>query len=768
MRFEICAWLLSLAPVGSDAAKLRKTITNWSVSARPSAHPTDLRPLTEFPLESLNIMGPVKDLSVIREIKTLRSLSIHGTWRQRRAVDLTGVGHDTLSSLRLSHLTTTGLVVGAFPRLQGVHCSNVGANAPLVFESEELTSVRISHSDVDASVRHLPKVHNLEISSPVSDLPDMPELQHAELRLNQSRDCARVLQLAKLQSLTLETDADAFPNLDVPVAIRALTIRPHEMLELTLPELDVTTLSIHGAPKLTRIDLRAVKSKPNIFLRELPCLREIAPCAAERIVVDKTGLRSLRWLSEQPVQIVELRTWSAPLDLGEHTLNGTHDLRLNLDATDLQGFPNAPHLTNLSLVGSTIESLAGLPALPKVTVLDLSRTKNLIDAHALADAPSLTRIQCTRSRLSATRIPAAFHELVKPPSVVKKSTRAKKPKPKRRTGKAGKQSARLKKLLLSRDHEKISHAAELVGALDDPEVLGALLDGTTVGKEKTGEVVRKAMRLMLQRGPVRASHDALIRNQIFDSGMIVRAYREHAVRALLAHAPDDFLKAERAKIQALLLTGFLSAWKKSPVDLAPLSAFPKLKEFTVVGASKIIGGESLPATVTHATISSSGIKDPVVIGGLKHLTLHYVRPFPVLRSDSVETLRVCRADLGPLDGMTALRELKLRAGWKTGDLRLADLPPSLTHLDAVDHTVDGAILTKLTIEHLCAHQLIRPSSLPRTLKRVVLAEASSEVLSAIPSSVSKIVLQKMPTGHVLTEREVVDPDAFPTANRPWD
>ena len=756
LRAELCAWLLSVAPPGSRAERLREDATKWTVHANGN-----LRALLALPITDLQLYAPVVDLGLLSQLKSLRSLRVFGPWKSLVTLDASDLRHDGITRLNCSRLVIDGFDPARFPSLEQLHLTSSELAQPLRLDSATLTSVNLHRTSGEVTVRALPAATRLNITAPLHDLPALPLLREADLTLPKERDVARVLSLPELRALTLDTSITSFPAPDGPVVLDSFTLRPSEAQALTLPEMTTRTLSIKAADKLRFLCLRAVKTDQKLTLEKLPQLTEFNPCGARSLLVKETGLGTLRWLADESFEQVEIWKWPHALDLADLELEDLSRLDLHLFAPDLRGFPRAPKLAHLSLVRSEIESLNGIPPLPALTHLDLSKTRKLIDAHALTDVPSLAHMQCTSNRLSAARIPAALHDVVRPISVVKKSTstRSAKPKPKRRTGKAGKQAARLKKLLLSRDMDTISHAAELVGALGDEEVLGALLDGTVAGQEKTTAALRKGLHAMVKASPIPKAHDVLVRNSVFDSGMIVRTYREHAVRALLARAPATFLKSEREAIRSLLITGLLTGWKKAEVDLSTLAAFPKLAHVTVMGAGDIRGGDSLPKTLTSMILAWTRIGHAVSLeGGLTQLTTSHSDV--TVASSSIESLTVFRGSVGSLREMPRLTTLKVRSGAsRVLTLKLSDTAPRLQRIDAIGYVVDGSELARSAITSLIATQVAQPELLPTTLRHLLMVETTDALLDAVPPSVEKITLWSKPR-RPLARREVVDRSAF--------
>ena len=147
-------------------------------------------------------------------------------------------------------------------------------------------------------------------------------------------------------------------------------------------------------------------------------------------------------------------------------------------------------------------------------------------------------------------------------------------RPARRYGAVGKQVARLKKFLVSRDLDKIDYGLELLESLNDAEIYEALLEGIAIN---------------ILPPPVDEYEwcEPFLPNTIFDSGKVVRTFRQHAMRMLIAGAPERTHGASlRDQVKELEVSGY-SCLETHPVDLSRLSRFSNLCKLEVVGASEV-------------------------------------------------------------------------------------------------------------------------------------------------------------------------------------
>ncbi|MCP4809286.1 MAG: hypothetical protein GY913_12090 [Proteobacteria bacterium] len=143
-------------------------------------------------------------------------------------------------------------------------------------------------------------------------------------------------------------------------------------------------------------------------------------------------------------------------------------------------------LSQISISGMTaLKSVEGLGACTELSDLQFIGCRGSgLDLMPLDGLTKIKRIGCTRTSIGKTRIPESLHGVIVPKSLVTRRTRAAsdKPLPKQARGTARKQVAKLKKLMFSRDFDRMDQCAELVGALDSDEVATALAGGARLEK----------------------------------------------------------------------------------------------------------------------------------------------------------------------------------------------------------------------------------------------------------------------------------------------
>lgn len=386
--------------------------------------------------------------------------------------------------------------------------------------------------------------------------------------------------------------------------------------------------------KLEKVE--ALRDHPSLEEALLPCVHDIAPLA---------GLPKLRRL--------ELAGGSFS------TLEPFRD-------------GGMPALEYLDVAQTSLENLDGIEACPRLKTLIAGRTDVLVNADALKDHPSLEeivlegamalkslkklgkpprlkRLALKGSKVTASRIPDEVLELVDPPTLVQKrratllAEKQGMKKPKRG------QLSKLKKLLLTRDWEKMDLGIQLADSLDDPKIFDALTTGATWGSAGF------------------PSKQVLVQNMVF-KGPKVAPWRKYALLNLIAVAPQGTEAAKlRADLTSLMIRGEHS--DRMRARLTHLHAFPNLS-LLHVSRCKIIDAAAIEkiTTLTQLDTSQCEFDGPVllppsarkvVIGCVSFGSRPAVDVFGDMGTFSnVETLWVSHAKLDDVTGIANLRSVK--------------------------------------------------------------------------------------------------------------
>jgi hypothetical protein len=595
------------------------------------------------------------------------------------------------------------------------------------------------------------------------DVPDVPpERIGLELEVYpnlRSLDLGHVANIPALPRLTrLHVSSAAFETVD---------LSPFPALEelhlISLAKL-VRIEGLDAVPRLRVLHLHKVPGLGTLALRKLANLEELDVSQA-KIAVDITGLARLKKVQlaqamtdlamlEAAKDLDDLFVWSDGTLRSLHGLENHHALtKIRIrdaaldDVSALGGLAalkdvelgdvkslaklkgELPTVTDLTLHGS-LETLAGIEALTAIEVLDLGECSELHDISALGAKQTLRRFwamwtpklrdltplvghkKLTEIVLRANgektkTVPPELHKICDPMKVIanrERKARVKAPAAAKAKGAAKTQVAKLKKLLLAKDIEIIDQGVELAVTLDDPDVFAALLDGVTVERKPVNDVIMSRAgypREMLRHWE--DSYDAITANSVFQHGALLRSFREHALRALIANAPDSYEHGAklREKLRRVVLVGSGKRYGYGPVDFRPCAKLPNLESLAVQCVSEIRGADHLAemtklerftAWAGHGfdelTLRSKSLREVCLFG--MHLTsfkgalpnvvrmsydfvpLVFPDPLPPIEELHVGSNHLDAQQLDQIAALPKLKKLELR-----GTKQLAPLPAVL-------------------------------------------------------------------------------------------
>ena len=529
------------------------------------------------------------------------------------------------------------------------------------------------------------------------DIPEVPpdrvgrELEvYPNLRLIKLGHVANIPALPRLTRLHISSAAFETVDLSPFPALEEL----HLISLAKLVRID----GLGAVPRLRALHLHKVPGLGTLSLRELANLEEIDVSQA-KIAVDITGLARLKKVQlaqgmtdlamlEAAKELDDLFVWSDGTLRSLHGLEDHHALtKIRIrdaaleDVSALGGLAalkdvelgdvkslaklkgELPTVTDLTLHGP-LETLAGIEAFTAIEVLDLGDCRELHDISALgakqtlrrfwamwtpklrdltplAAHKKLTEIVLRANGEKTKDVPPELHKLCDPMKVIanrERKARKKAPAAAKAKGAAKTQVAKLKKLLLSKELDLIDQGVELAVTLDDPDVFAALLDGVTVERKPIADVAMNRSgypREMLRHWE--DAYDAIGANSVFQHGALLRPFREHALRALIANAPESYEHGAklRAKLERVVLVGSHKRYGYGPVDVTPCAKLPNLETIAVQCVSEIRGLDHLDEMKNLELFTAWACR------GFEQLTL---------RSKTLREVRLFAVDMTALDG----------------------------------------------------------------------------------------------------------------------
>ena len=515
------------------------------------------------------------------EVVNLHILGSNARWvwgnQPRFPIDLTMLEGLQLQTLTLQHGTGVSWPEGGFPTLTALVLSDTVT--PSLPVAPALTSLQLNGTGlVRVELGGYPKLETLVLNEAgLSHVGDLPPV--------------RTLTVHRGQSLTIRARA----------GLKHLTWNG-----------TVGTLHLDDASELVDADIRDAS--------DLSMLEGAA--SLQSLQLRDGNITSLEGLPTAALLKLELTGCKQLDDLS--ALGGAPKLQAlqlrSLDALQqFTGFERGlPELTSVNLYRCALHSLKGLGSAPKLRSVNAQNCVKLAKVSGLGDCKELTQatfrhcgkdvgldllglegaplthLSLTGSRVGKTRIPEALWPVVRPPSMVKKASRRKasdKPKPKAAKGATARaQASRLKKLIMSRDLDRIDQAAELVGILGE-EVACAISDGCTVQRDAPlADCIPKSVRPHYRPSQFEPLWDRMVPNSLLDHGDLLLPYRGHAMRVMASSGGAPSL----ADVRSVLMVGRTKVRRgQVPVRLDPIEGLEQLERVGVFECSELQGTHAL-------------------------------------------------------------------------------------------------------------------------------------------------------------------------------
>jgi len=568
---------------------------------KPAVADCDHRNRQAEALRAIGSDSSARALALRHQIQALHLLGTDSRWVWgkvvRDAVDLSTVeGLNHLQELQVSN--ASALVVGrTLPPVKTLTFYEVAIDElPAASELEKLSIDSGSVSRLDLG--RYPKLRELTLRG-CKGRVELVGLRASSLRVLSIGCSAGFDGLpTTLERVVLQLGKGASVDLSGLIRLRSLELTLEGIAMPALPAVALENLQVQGGTDVDLASLAPIKSVDSLLLSSMTALASLDGCP-------RTKALTLADLSALRHAVLPRHTHS--LQLQRCALRDLDSLGDLPDLKSVQGWNNP-----------ALRSIAGLARAPKLARIRFSNCPRLADVSGLAACPlqdielyhcskeakldlmpleglkALKRLRLTRTRVGKTVIPESLHGVVVPKSLVRRSKRSAsdKPLPTQARGRARKQVAKLKKLMFSRDFDRIDQCADLVGALGNDEVATAIGGGCRLERDvPTSQLLPKTARNVPEQ--FAATYDRLVPNRYFECGDLIKPYREHGLRALAAKAPEDTDAGALRGAEALLLTSRTKRWERLPVRVWPLASFPGLKRVAIYAASGVEDLETL-------------------------------------------------------------------------------------------------------------------------------------------------------------------------------
>lgn len=604
-RFLTIAALAAASPAGSAAAVIRHDISRISITGSRSGHdhPPAAPDLPAEPGEMASI-----DLRPLASLPGLRDLSIEDVDDLRGLDDIIAAGR--LHSLWLRNVRIDRLDLTALTELSKLHLHGITGLTSIDGLPASLRSLDLAELPADAVI-------NLRLAGGLDDLG----IHRAPLPRPASA-------LRRLRHLTCDSyDRDWLAAL---TALESATFRELASTEPLAGATRLRSLGIHHSERGTK-------------------LTPLAMPRLEQLAIDGiTGLTSLSGLAGSrfpAVRTVEIGGEDLVSLDGLELTAGVTAATIHANAlTDIGALEAWTELEELTMSCRRLTDVTPLAKLAKLRRLDLSGCRTLKDLSPLADL-KLTALRLSRTAATRTTIPRNLHSVVHPPSRVAGSKpRAAGTAPATPPSGARHSFARLKRLILTRDFDQMRQGVEMLRALDDPSLYEAFLAGSSLGIEPVPDLHLRDWSVVKDAMPDRI--DTVAPNSLLAYGPPLRPYRQAAIRALVAHAPEGSRTADalRAGLRRVWCSG-RDGGAARPIDLALLAALPNLEHLTIESVNDLRNKPAIARAQRLATLVLMFVDDPDRGG---------------LASSSVTTLAL-RGQIAKLDlnGFPRLRRLMI-------------------------------------------------------------------------------------------------------------
>lgn len=583
------AHLFANAKDGSRTAQLRRDVNRLSDSfGRGRPQEWDLAPFTRFEnLEEIKLylgFGEVPELQHFRALTSL-ALASYGAEKFR----LASVASNTLEELSLARVENVGVDLSQTPKLAVLHLDLSGPPLKILgtsikevystcevhVEAEGAPSlVSLAAPDVVFTCEVLPNFRTLRCSlfGPLNvALPSLVELDVS----GPLQNLEWIGRQPSVQKLSVCGDLlKSIDGSDLP-ALKSISLK-----DSALKNLDLTQFG-----ELEEVSLANARDLINLTL---------GPSVKSLSLTNARGISEFEQITGNGLKSVHFRQVTISLVRKQPIDSLTHVSIENSWILDCAGVSMLPSLQQLTIASEGLRSLSGIEGHPKLRDIRIEqRSKALTNVDAAQALPSLKSLYLTgKVGVNKSTIPSVIHHAIWPRRLVAGSKPPKpsgKPKPKVVKGATGSQVARLKKLLLSRDMDRMNQAVELAASLADESVFEALLGGVTVTSETVPPASRRSEHLL----PPGSNLDVVVPNALFDSGPQLRVFRQHAMLALLGAAGNVYGESLRSQIKTLELSGRVSKWKAVPVDVGTLTNYPNLRCLSITEAPQILHLDAL-------------------------------------------------------------------------------------------------------------------------------------------------------------------------------
>lgn len=753
--------LIGQAPEGSKvASQLRAEATAlWVGGLEQQDIPLDLSWFQQFgALKELQVHHhrPLKGLRYLKYLSKLEHLVLHACSLQDGFIGLDAPQLQELLVIGLNCERLEGLE-GA-PHLQVLRLHGSGnCRLQMIEQLHQLKELAISGFEIGSWPRfsvlsQLEELSIQSISSPLPPLTGMPALQALSLCDLPMEELPILDQLPTLNYLRIALAPDQ-NGLKEPCFHYPLPALKH--LEIEADNLQ-QIMGLAYLPALEILELRSRSTLDLSSLQDSP-LRRLTISASElkEIEVLPKGLEELSIHAPLLTQLKGL-----PSTLKRLFLPGC----ASLEHLDLQGITA---LEQLSLDGClSLQYLKGTEHLYGLQTVDLRDTRSLREAPLLSNLPELRAIAIDGCAVTRPSFPQTVRQVLTadPRADLDALRLLPPPNRQRRVEDSGLQSF-LKRLRI-RDLGAIHAAIEdLQGVIEaNPQRavwFDRMLSGATVERRSSHFSGREA--------------DVLVPGPLLKGTRSEEPWREHVVRALVAAAPLESIEASRLRqeVDKLRVSGHVTLRRDphTPVDMAPVAAFPQLNALTIECAQPLLHLEALQS-LSLVTLDISGCSGISVLPPLP-LRLRQLRVEAMVGLENLaglestaglEELELSRLEIDNINGLSCLprlRRLKLRhlpsvrslqaltACTQLEDLEIISLPitdltpllrlPRLRRLslEACANLFDLAPLAHTALTHLRLYQLyrlkdLRPLSRVSTLQAVYTDGCSGPVPPHVP------------------------------------
>ena len=606
-------------------------------------------------LEVLSVSGEkLSDISALKGLQSLKKLKI---------------GRNNLQNLKgiemlpkLEELEIQGECLNSLsylrdlPSLKSLTCSNLA----------DLSGIVGAPNIIELNLLRHPIKYNSDAINNIIPLKKLSYLQNLTLQCTVLENLNGLEQLKNLKSISL---IDCF-------SLISLNGIPN-------PEVFGKYIDFRNCSSLQ--DIRALKGLSNIETLNLSGCNSIQNTEGlenieiEEISIEKPNIKQLnsfRNLNVKSLSLAELEMPSLKgLDVWESITNleiqqasyTEENTELIKSLSGIEAFINLEKLSMCSEFSSSnacdrLENLMGVEKLQHLQELDLTGCFAIKDVSSVAELPNLSilkmdgckqadplprpKVMDNREKVEKyqIRLLKALGKTV--PEPAKKALNKEKPAIDRKT------FTKIKKLLTTRDYDKINIGLELVSSLEEPLLYQEFLDG-----------VQYEIKTYLQSWGSKSSKEVgeLIPNNIFKGTGPAQPYLDYAMLRLINDAPNDFAVEIRKGIRILSVDtiGDYSEFtnlEKLTVNASVYEPVPTLKNVSVFNKLSHLEISSGPKNDQNLKALSSLIKlNTLILNNVPSLeTLNGIEKCSQLNSIEIND---CNALIN-IDALTGCKQLE--------------------------------------------------------------------------------------------------------------